>query len=214
MGALLVLRPRVRFAGSPRTVGAVALVAALALVPAGYLAQRSYMRDRYADWGPMPSIARWARDVDPDSRIAIANFFIQYPLAGLNGTIGVTPWPGTAATGTFTPSRTWPPGSVPSTTAIRYVVTTPAETRATSASRRRPRRSGTCFRPSVTPSFLLRDNKAIRLFRIDGPTDWCVPRCSPPPGGPGSGTFESMGAQSLDAADGRARTPSSWPWPG
>ena len=70
-------------AGRGRTgLRVAALVAALVLLlPGGYALAHRYMDDRYRDYGPMPSIARWASDAR-DQRIAIAGFFIQYPLYG------------------------------------------------------------------------------------------------------------------------------------
>jgi hypothetical protein len=127
------------------------------------------MRDRYADWGPMPSIARWARDVD-HSRIAIVNFFIQYPLAGLNGTNRVDYVARHGAYGTFTPFRTcaaW--RRALNDGHYRYVVTSPFNYPGNVSLTAPPEEIWTRSDPSVTP--LLRDNKVVALFRIDGPLD-------------------------------------------
>ncbi len=168
-GVLLIARPRARVGGAPGPLRALALVAVLALVPAGYLVQRNYLRDRYADWGPMPSVARWARDVD-HSRIAIVNFFIQYPLTGLDGSNRVDYVAKHGPHGTFTPFRTcagW--RRALNNGHYRYVVTTPFNYPGNVTRAAPPEEIWTRSDPKVTP--LLRDNQVVALFRIDGPLD-------------------------------------------
>jgi hypothetical protein len=64
----------------------VACISIAALLGGGYALERTYLRNRYtgdtASAGSIaPAIHRWARDTH-DARIAIAGFFLQYPLYG------------------------------------------------------------------------------------------------------------------------------------
>ncbi|HEY5171075.1 MAG TPA: hypothetical protein VIK54_05040, partial [Acidimicrobiia bacterium] len=58
----------------------VVAVVIVALLGAGYAVERTYLRHRYAG-PPLLAIDRWAREVH-HARIAIAGFFLQYPLYG------------------------------------------------------------------------------------------------------------------------------------
>ncbi len=56
-------------------------VALAALLAVGFPLEQSYLSDRYRNAFPMPRIYRWAEDVH-SARIAIVDFFAQYPLYG------------------------------------------------------------------------------------------------------------------------------------
>jgi hypothetical protein len=139
---------------------------ALALVPAGYLVERHYLDNRYTDWGPMPAIAHWARDV-ADSRIAIVGFFIQYPLAGLDSSNRVDYIAHHGPHGAFTPIRTcaaW--RRALNDGGYRYVVTAPFDYPGNVSHNAPPEERWTRSDPRATP--LLRDRDVVALFRLDG----------------------------------------------
>ena len=70
------LRARVRVGRLAGVAGAAAVVLA-----AGWGVSREYLDNRYRDTPPLRAVYAWAGGVQ-DSRIAIAGFFLQYPLYG------------------------------------------------------------------------------------------------------------------------------------
>ena len=113
----------------------------------------------------MPSIARWARDVE-DARIAIVGFFIQYPLAGLDFSNRVDYVAHHGPHGAFTSIGScaeWR-GAL-NDGGYRYVVTAPFNYPGNVTPVVREER-WTRGDPAATP--LLRDNGVVSLFRLDG----------------------------------------------
>jgi hypothetical protein len=76
------LRPAARRVRRSRDVALVsACVILAALLAAGFPLEQSYLSNRYQNASPMPRIYRWAENVH-SARIAIVDFFAQYPLYG------------------------------------------------------------------------------------------------------------------------------------
>jgi hypothetical protein len=168
----LLRRGRVRPGHSPHgprlAIGA-ALVAALALIPAGWIVQRHYLRERYADFEPMPGVARWARDVE-DARIAIVGFFVQYPLYGLDLSNRVDYLAHHGPHGAFTPIRScraW--RSALNAGDYDYVVTTPFNYPGSLRRDQPPEAGWTGADPAAR--LVLRDRGVVSLYSLDGRLD-------------------------------------------
>lgn len=170
-GALWVWRDRLPRPGSRALVGAAVAAGALLLLGAWRVAD-DYVADRYTSDPYMPNIYRWAKGQE-DQRIAIAGFFLQYPLTGRHESSRVQFVGRRGAHGAYAPyasCRAW--REALNRGRYGWVVTTP-----TGYPVGRPGRAPEARWIAGAPGVeLVRRDRVITgaeadLFRIDGPLD-------------------------------------------
>jgi hypothetical protein len=160
----------------PRARPPLALALAVLAVGGGYAAGVRYMDNRYRDYEPMPRLARWSAGT-ADARIAIAGFFIQYPLYGDDLSNRVDYLARHGPHGAFTAFEScgaW--RRALNDGGYRYVVTTPFNYPGNL--RRDQPREARWTGTDPAARLVLRDRGVVSLYRLDGRLD--PARCSGP----------------------------------
>jgi len=145
------------------------VVAAGALLLGGSALADRYMDGRYADFEPMPAVARWAGEQE-DARIGIVGFFIQYPLYGSDLSNRVDYVARHGPNGAFSPIRScreW--RRALNEGDYDYVVTTPFNYPGSLRGDQPPEAGWTASDPAAR--LLIRDRGVVSLYRLDGPLD-------------------------------------------